>query len=73
MKYMFVGDGVKSEVEKIIRNLRPELQSKLKFISFYNPEQQQQQVQPQQSSAFTSTANASAFFVNTATSHFASS
>ncbi|KAL5016931.1 hypothetical protein ScPMuIL_006520 [Solemya velum] len=36
IKYMFVGDGVKTEVEKLIRNLRPALQLRLRFISHIN-------------------------------------
>jgi mediator of RNA polymerase II transcription subunit 23 len=30
---MFVGDGVKSEVEGVIKNLRPALKMRLRFIS----------------------------------------
>ena len=33
IKYMFIGDGVKNEVEKFIRNFRPALQMRLRFIS----------------------------------------
>ncbi|XP_023930965.1 mediator of RNA polymerase II transcription subunit 23-like, partial [Lingula anatina] len=33
IKYMFVGDGVKAEVDKIIFNLRPALKLRLRFIS----------------------------------------
>lgn len=36
IKYMFIGDGVKNEVEKVIRNLRPALQMRLRFISHTN-------------------------------------
>ena len=36
IKYMFIGDGVKNEVEKVIRNLRPALQLRLRFISHTN-------------------------------------
>ena len=36
IKYMFVGDGVKNEVEKVIRNLKPPLQLRLRFISHTN-------------------------------------
>ncbi|KAL4235920.1 Mediator of RNA polymerase II transcription subunit 23 [Mactra antiquata] len=36
IKYMFVGDGVKSEVDKVIRTLRPALQMRLRFISHTN-------------------------------------
>ncbi|XP_029639982.1 mediator of RNA polymerase II transcription subunit 23 [Octopus sinensis] len=39
IKYMFVGDGVKNDVEKIIRNLRPPLQLRLRFISRINIEE----------------------------------
>ncbi|KAJ8305857.1 hypothetical protein KUTeg_016402 [Tegillarca granosa] len=39
IKYMFVGDGVKNEVEKIIRNLRQALQLRLRFISHINIEE----------------------------------
>ncbi|XP_041358001.1 mediator of RNA polymerase II transcription subunit 23-like [Gigantopelta aegis] len=39
IKYMFVGDGVKNEVEKVIRNLRPALQLRLRFISHTNVEE----------------------------------
>ncbi|KAL8625637.1 hypothetical protein ACOMHN_043912 [Nucella lapillus] len=45
IKYMFVGDGVKNEVEKLNCNLRPSLRMRLRFISHINvdemPEQQQ--------------------------------
>ena len=41
---MFVGDGVKNEVEKLICHLRPALKLRLRFISHINvdelPEQQ---------------------------------
>ncbi|KAH3697072.1 hypothetical protein DPMN_084557 [Dreissena polymorpha] len=36
IKYMFVGDGVKHDVDKVIRNLRPALQLRLRFISHTN-------------------------------------
>ena len=36
---MFVGDGVKSEVEKIIKRLRPELQRKLQYISYHSKDE----------------------------------
>ena len=39
IKYMFVGDGVKNEVEKVIRSLRPALQLRLRFISHINVEE----------------------------------
>lgn len=35
IKYMFVGDGVKTEVEKLIETLRPALQMRLRYISFH--------------------------------------
>ncbi len=35
IKYMFVGDGVKNEVEKVIRSLRPALQLRLRYISHH--------------------------------------
>ena len=38
VKYMFVGDGVKAEVEKVIRSLRPALQLRLRFISHHGRE-----------------------------------
>lgn len=33
IKYMFTGDVVKDEVKAKIRNLRPELQNRLRFIT----------------------------------------
>lgn len=33
IKYMFVGDGVKAEVDQVIRKLRPALQLRLRYIS----------------------------------------
>jgi mediator of RNA polymerase II transcription subunit 23 len=36
IKYMFTGDSVKNEVEPIIRNLRPQLQLRLRFITHLN-------------------------------------
>lgn len=39
IKYMFVGDGVKNEVEKLIRNFRQPLQVRLRFISHINIEE----------------------------------
>ncbi|XP_066272187.1 mediator of RNA polymerase II transcription subunit 23-like [Branchiostoma lanceolatum] len=33
VKYMFTGDGVKNEVERIIRTFRPELQKGLRYIT----------------------------------------
>ncbi|XP_037977902.2 mediator of RNA polymerase II transcription subunit 23 [Plutella xylostella] len=39
IKYMFVGDTMKSEVELVIRRLRPALQMRLRFITHLNVEQ----------------------------------
>lgn len=39
IKYMFVGDGVKNEVEKLICHLRPSLKLRLRFISHINVEE----------------------------------
>lgn len=39
IKYMFVGDTMKSEVESVIRKLRPALQMRLRFITHLNVEQ----------------------------------
>ncbi|CAH2251213.1 jg25282, partial [Pararge aegeria aegeria] len=39
IKYMFVGDTMKSEVEGVIRKLRPALQMRLRFITHLNVEQ----------------------------------
>ena len=36
---MFIGDGVKNEVEKVIRNLRPAMQLRLRFISHQGKEE----------------------------------
>ena len=36
---MFIGDQMKSEVETIIRRLRPALQMRLRFISHLNIEE----------------------------------
>ncbi|XP_064625436.1 mediator of RNA polymerase II transcription subunit 23-like [Lineus longissimus] len=41
IKYMFVGDSVKNEVEKVIRNLRPAFQKRLRFISHHSKEEAQ--------------------------------
>lgn len=38
MKYQITGDIVKNEIEGIIRNLRPELQKRLRFITHLNIE-----------------------------------
>ena len=43
IKYMFVGDGVKNEVEKLICNLRPALKLRLRFISHINVDELQEQ------------------------------
>jgi hypothetical protein len=39
IKYMFVGDLMKNEVECIIRRLRPALQMRLRFIAHLNIEE----------------------------------
>ncbi|OWR46814.1 mediator of RNA polymerase II transcription subunit 23 isoform X1 [Danaus plexippus] len=39
IKYMFVGDTMKNEVENVIRKLRPALQMRLRFITHLNVEQ----------------------------------
>lgn len=39
IKYMFVGDTMKSEVESVIRKLRPSLKMRLRFITHLNVEQ----------------------------------
>ena len=39
IKYMFVGDGVRNEVEKVICKLRPALKVRLRFISHLNIEE----------------------------------
>lgn len=39
IKYMFVGDMMKNEVECIIRRLRPALQMRLRFIAHLNIEE----------------------------------
>ena len=39
IKYMFVGNGVKNEVEKVIPTLRPALQLRLRFISHHFKEE----------------------------------
>lgn len=39
IKYMFVGDTMKNEVETVIRKLRPALQMRLRFITHLNVEQ----------------------------------
>jgi mediator of RNA polymerase II transcription subunit 23 len=40
IKYMFIGDGVKNDVEKLICNLRPTLRVRLRFISHINVDEQ---------------------------------
>ncbi|GIY39674.1 mediator of RNA polymerase II transcription subunit 23 [Caerostris darwini] len=40
IKYMFIGDSIKNEIEKSIRNLRPSIQRKLKFITHLNIEEE---------------------------------
>lgn len=39
IKYMFVGDIMKANVEAVIRRLRPALQMRLRFISHLNVEE----------------------------------
>lgn len=39
IKYMFVGDVMKNEVEGIIRRLRPALQMRLRFIAHLSIEE----------------------------------
>nr|XP_042903708.1 mediator of RNA polymerase II transcription subunit 23 [Parasteatoda tepidariorum] len=41
IKYMFIGDAIKNEIERSIRNLRPAIQRKLRFISHLNIEEMQ--------------------------------
>lgn len=36
IKYMFTGDSIKTDVEGIIRSLRPALQKRLRFITHLN-------------------------------------
>ena len=36
IKYMFTGDSIKTDVEGIIRGLRPALQRRLRFITHLN-------------------------------------
>ena len=50
VKYMFVGDGVKTEVEKVIRSLRPALQLRLRFISHHGRDDVTPASQPSSSS-----------------------
>ena len=38
IKYMFTGDSIKTDIEGIIRQLRPQLQLRLRFITHLNPE-----------------------------------
>ncbi|KAI1287629.1 Mediator of RNA polymerase II transcription subunit 23 [Halotydeus destructor] len=42
IKYMFTGDSVKNEVEAIIRNLRPQMQLRLRFITHLTIEEASQ-------------------------------
>lgn len=51
IKYMFTGDIVKNEAEARIRNLRPALQLRLRFITHLNIEDITGQTQMQTSSA----------------------
>nr|XP_037271337.1 mediator of RNA polymerase II transcription subunit 23-like [Rhipicephalus microplus] len=39
IKYMFTGDSIKTEIERSIRNLRPALQRRLRFITHLNIEE----------------------------------
>jgi mediator of RNA polymerase II transcription subunit 23 len=39
MKYMFVGDVMKTDLEVIIRRMRPALQMRLRFITRLNKEE----------------------------------
>jgi len=41
IKYMFIGDSIKNDIERIIRNLRPAIQRKLRFITHLNIEEMQ--------------------------------
>lgn len=43
IKYQFVGDLMKAEVEGVIRKLRPALQMRLRFIAHLNINEIQQQ------------------------------
>ena len=45
IKYMFVGDGIKNEVEKVICKLRPALQLRLRFISYHSKDENTAPVQ----------------------------
>ncbi|KAG8190668.1 hypothetical protein JTE90_001277 [Oedothorax gibbosus] len=39
IKYQFIGDAIKNEIEKSVRNLRPAIQRKLRFITHMNIEE----------------------------------
>lgn len=65
IKYMFTGDSIKSDLEGIIRGLRPDLQRRLRFITHLNLNTIQQQQQQQEdalniSATIASTAGSSA-------------
>lgn len=45
IKYMFVGDSMKAELEKIIRSLRPSTQKRLRFMTRMNVEEIEAPVQ----------------------------
>ncbi|XP_051162012.1 mediator of RNA polymerase II transcription subunit 23 [Leptopilina boulardi] len=53
IKYMFVGDTMKTDVESIIRRLRPALQMRLRFITHLNIEEIQADGQSQATLATT--------------------
>lgn len=38
---MFIGDSIKNDIERSIRNLRPAIQRKLRFITHLNIEEMQ--------------------------------
>ncbi|XP_014226928.1 mediator of RNA polymerase II transcription subunit 23-like [Trichogramma pretiosum] len=42
IKYMFVGNSIRDEVESIIRRFNPALQMRLRFIAIKNPDENQQ-------------------------------
>lgn len=54
VKYQFTGDTVRHDAERVVRDLRPELQLRLKFIAPGIFIQQQQQQQAQQGAASSS-------------------
>lgn len=39
IKYMFVGDSMKKELESVVRRLRPSLQLRLRFIAHLTVEE----------------------------------